>query len=170
MSQIQSFFISSYAPQNQCEDLNHFLRSHKIIRLSQGFVQAGENPGFQILVEYAENSSSESAQKNKRVDYRAMLKDEKQKSEFDSLKDFRSSLCKKDKLVGAYMICKDEHLYEMVTRPEITLEEILSFPHSANIKLEEYGKILFDHLVKIRSGKKNLEEKKESNESEEVPF
>lgn len=158
MSQIQSFFISSYGDSSQCEELNHFLRSHKIIRLSQGFVSGGENPGFQIIVEYAENKSPESSSK-KRIDYRSMLKEEKQIVIFDALKAFRSELCKKEKLIGAYMICKDEHLYQMALNPDITVDEIKSFPHSANIKLEEYGSLLYEQLQKIKS-----------NEEETVPF
>lgn len=167
MSQMQSFFISSYGESSQCEEMNLFLRSHKIIKLTQGFVSNSDNPGFHILIEYAENAKTDQ-NKNKRVDYRAMLEDDGQKKVFDAMRKFRAELCKKDKLVGAYMICKDEHLFEMAKNPSITLEEILAFPHSANIKLEEYGKILFDELAKIRAEEKIGNQKE--NEAGEIPF
>ena len=157
MSQIQSFFISSYGDNNQCEELNHFLRSHKVIRLTHGFVSNSDAPGFHIIVEYADNGNAESSKK--RVDYRAMLKDEPQKLIFDSLKKFRSELFKKDKLIGAYMICKDEHLYQMAINPDISIEEIKSLPHSANIKLEEYGQTLFEELQRLKK-----------NETGQIPF
>ena len=96
-----------------------------------------------------------------------MLKDDVQKSEYDAMKNFRAELCKKEKLIGAYMICKDEHLYEMVTNPKITLEDIQKMPHSANIKLGEYGKILFDELMKIRNEEKS---KGEHDEEDKIPF
>lgn len=161
MSQFQSFFVASRAAPRQCDELNHFLRSHRIIRLSQGFVPSGDSPGFQILVEYADGADSE-PQKSRRVDYRAMLKDDAQRAEFDAMKNFRAELCKRDKLVGAYMICKDEHLHAMVTNPNITLEELEAMPHSANIKLGEYGKLLLDELARIR--------RKAADESDKVPF
>lgn len=157
MSQMQSFFVASYAVQGQCDELNHFLRSHRIIRMTQGFVATGDSPGFHILVEYADGEAGE--QKGRRVDYRAMLKDDTQRSEYDALKNFRAALCRKEKLVGAYMICKDEHLYAMVTKPGITLEEIQAMPHSANIKIGEYAALLLDELARIRKG-----------EADKVPF
>lgn len=163
MSQFKSFFIRAVSDEQICDDLNYFLRSHKIIRLKEGFV-TGENPGFHILVEYAENAEVQNKQ-SKRVDYRAMLNTESEKTMFDALKKFRSELCKKDKLVGAYMICKDEHLFAMVQNPHMTSGEIAALPHSANIKIEQYSDALAQELLKFST--KAVESE---NEDGKIPF
>ena len=136
MSQIQSFFISAYGDPGQCEDVNHFLRSHVIIRMSQGFVSSEQNAGFQLLVEYTDAAVPGSEKNGRRIDYRALLATEEEQQLFDKLRKFRADLAKEKKLPGAYMICKDEHLYAIVTIPEITAEKIAGLPHGGNILLE----------------------------------
>lgn len=152
MSQIQSFFIRAGGEPSDCEELNHFLRSHKVIRLNEGFVSNGSDPGFQILVEYADNNNSyENKGCAKRTDWRTMLKNEKQTAIFDGLRTFRALLCKKEKLVGAYMIAKDEHLFAMAQKPDMSAADIEALPHSANIRLKEYSNALHDELQRLYS-------------------
>ena len=160
MSQFQSFFISAGGDQNQCEELNAFLKSHVIVRTVENLVSSGANCGIQILVEY-KNNGEMAAKSSKRVDWRATLKTDDEKLVFDKLKVFRSSLAKEKKLVGAYMVCKDEHLAQMVQNPKITVDEIKEFPHANNIMLKEYAQDLFDEYQKIM---------KERHEESEVPF
>ena len=52
MSQYQSFFISAGGNSTQCEELNHFLRSHVVIRTVENIISSGNNCGIQILIEY----------------------------------------------------------------------------------------------------------------------
>ena len=41
MSQYQSFFINAFGDSSQCEELNHFLRSHVIIRTVENAISTG---------------------------------------------------------------------------------------------------------------------------------
>ena len=52
MSQYQSFFISASGNSSQCDEINHFLRSHVVIRTVENIINSGSNCGIQILVEY----------------------------------------------------------------------------------------------------------------------
>ena len=139
-SQFAFFFMR--AGEASCDDLNQFMKSHKIIRVTDNFVSDGANSGYHFLVEYAQNEGAENSKKA-RVDYRAMLKTDSEKELFDKLKELRSAICKKEKLVGAYIVCKDEHLYAMVQNPKMTQEEIAALPHSGNIKIADLAPTFF---------------------------
>ena len=113
MSQFQSFFIAANGDSSQCDELNSFMKSHVIIRAVENLVSSGQNCGIQILVEY-KGDEEFGGKQSKRVDWRASLANEEQKAVFDKLKEFRAKFAKEKKLVGAYMVCKDEHLAVIV--------------------------------------------------------
>lgn len=174
MSQYQSFFVNAFGDSSQCEDLNHFLRSHVVIRTVENLVSTGANCGIQILVEYKDIQPSDT-KSSKRVDYRSLLKTDEEKSVFDKLKAFRANLAKEKKLVGAYMVCKDEHLAAIVQNPKITAEEIKSLPHSNNIMLKDFADAIFAEYQKILSEKSNTENQENpinqnQNEENVIPF
>ena len=52
MSQYQSFFISASGNSSQCDEINHFLRSHVVILTIENIINSCSNCGIQILVEY----------------------------------------------------------------------------------------------------------------------
>ena len=52
MSQYQPFFISASGNSSQCDEINHFLRSHVVICTVENIINRGSNCGIQILVEY----------------------------------------------------------------------------------------------------------------------
>ena len=160
MSQFKSFFISANGDSNQCEQINDFMKSHVIIRTVENLISTGSNCGIQILVEY-KSEGEIGGKSNKRVDWRASLKSDKEKELFDRLKEFRASLAKENKLVGAYMVCKDEHLAAIVQKPAITAEEIKALPHAGNIMLKDFSEAIWAEYQKILG---------EKNEAGEIPF
>ena len=164
MSQFQSFFIHALGDATQCEELNAFLRSHVIVRTVENCIFSGQNCGIQILVEY--KNAGESSKASRRIDWRSELKTDEQKQMFDKLKAFRASLAKEKKLVGAYMVCKDEHLAVIVQKPAITLDEIKSLPHANNIMLKEFAQVLFDEYQKLLKES----DEAESDETSNIPF
>ena len=170
MPQFQSFFIAANGDSSQCDELNSFMKSHVIIRTVENLVSTGQNCGIQILVEYKGDGESGEKQ-SKRVDWRASLANEEQKAVFDKLKEFRSKLAKEKKLVGAYMVCKDEHLAAIVQKPKITLEEIKTLPHANNIMLKDFAEDLFNAYQKILNEKNDVDSQKAAkDEAGEIPF
>lgn len=166
MSQFQSFFIAANGDTSQCDELNAFMKSHVIVRTVENLVSSGQNCGIQILVEYKGEGESVGKQ-NKRVDWRSTLKTDEEKSVFDRLKEFRAKLAKEKKLIGAYMVCKDEHLALIVQKPKITAEEIKNLPHANNIMLKDFAENLFNEYQKILASNNKLNEQ---NEAGEIPF
>ncbi len=189
MSQYQSFFISAGGNTSQCEELNHFLKSHVVIRTVENIISNGNNCGIQILVEYKDVViSNQQDKKNARIDYRASLANDALREIFDKLKAVRLKLAKEKLLKAAYLVCKDEHLVAMIQNPKITEEEIKNLPNSANIMLKnfahslyvEYQKILEENKTETQAEKSgenlNPSEKPNSitenteNEKDEIPF
>ena len=110
-----------------------------------------------------------------KIDWRASLATDKQRELFDKLKEFRAKFSKEKHLVGAYMVCKDEHLASIVQNPDITLEEIKSLPHSNNIMLKDFAEELLSEYQKILNEKKspeaqNATDKESQNEADSIPF
>lgn len=163
MSLYKSFFIAANGDSSQCDDLNDFLKSHVVVRTVENLVSSGQNCGIQILIEYKNGEAPE--KQNKRIDWRSTLKTEAQKELFDKMKVFRAALAKEKKLIGAYMVCKDEHLAAIVQKPDITLEEIRDLPHSNNIMLKDFAEPIFNEFNKL------LEQSKaDVHETGEIPF
>ena len=156
MSQYQSFFISASGNASQCEELNHFLRSHVVIRTVENIISGGTNCGIQILVEYREkNEANLQDKKNARIDWRASLATDEMREIFDKLKAFRLKLSKEKNLRAAFLICKDEHLAAIVSKSNITVEEIKALPNADNIMLSQYAELLHTEYQKILAESKS---------------
>ena len=172
MSQYQSFFINAFGDSSQCEELNHFLRYHVIIRTVENQISSGTQCGIQILVEYKEQNNGTEKQLKQKIDYRSSLKSEEEKMIFDKLKAVRLELAKSKNLKAAYLVCKDEHLAVMVQNPKITEEEIKNLPNANNILLKDFAYGLYTGYQKILEEKNQKAESSLNNQNEEsqIPF
>ena len=92
MSQYQSFFISASGNSSQCDEINHFLRSHVVIRTVENIINSGSNCGIQILVEYKDVQQAGEKTGRQKIDWRASLATDEQRELFDKLKDFAEVL------------------------------------------------------------------------------
>ena len=92
MSQYQSFFISASGNSSQCDEINHFLRSHVVIRTVENIINSGSNCGIQILVEYKDVQQPGEKTGRQKIDWRASLATDEQRELFDKLKDFAEEL------------------------------------------------------------------------------
>ena len=52
MSQYQSFFIRASGNLSQCDEINHFLRSHVVIATVENIINSGWNYVIHVSVEY----------------------------------------------------------------------------------------------------------------------
>ncbi len=172
MSQYQSFFINAFGDSSQCEELNHFLRSHIIIRTVENAISTGSQCGIQILIEYKEQNNGTEKQLKQKIDYRALLKTEEEKELFDKLRAVRLNLAKSKNLKAAYLVCKDEHLATIVQKPNITEEEIKNLPNANNILLKDFAYGLYLGYKKILEEKNQNQESTKENQNEEskIPF
>lgn len=170
MSQYQSFFISANENSTQCEELNHFLRSHVVIRTVENIISTGNNCGIQILIEYKDVTVSNlQDKKNAKIDWRASLANDALREIFDKLKEARLKISKQNNLKAAYLVCKDEHLAAIVNKSNITIEEIKNLPNSSNIMLVQFANALHQEYQKILTQKSTVDEPKKNEESD-LPF
>lgn len=54
-------------------------------------------------------------------------------------------------MTAAYVVCKDEHLAAIITKPDITAEEIAELPNSKNIMLRKFAHQLHEEYQKIKN-------------------
>ena len=75
----------------------------------------------------------------------------------------------------AYMIAKDEHLFAMAQKPDMSAQDIETLPHSANIRLKEYSNMLHEEMLRLAAISDNQlsvsdQSKKVNNETGPIPF
>lgn len=175
MSQYQSFFISAAGNGSSCDELNHFLRSHAVIRTVENKISTADVCGIQILVEYKDISGGAERQQKQKIDWRAGLATDQQREWFDKLRAFRVGLAKENKFGAAYMVCKDEHLAAIVQNPAVTADEIRALPHASNIMLKDFASALHEAFQKIvaessATGADGKAQKAAGGEADEIPF
>ena len=100
MSQYQSFFISASGNSSQCDEINHFLRSHVVIRTVKNIINSGSNCGIQILVEYKDIQQSGEKIGCQKIDWCASLATDEQRELFEKLKEYRAKFSKEKHLMG----------------------------------------------------------------------
>ena len=129
--QIRIFSIVVSDLDRGCEELNGFLRSHRIATVDREFVADGSNSFWSICVTYTEGQSpTPHTPARKRIDYRDVL-NESDFAIFAKLRTLRKSLADKEG-VPAYALFTNEQLAELVKRrcrTKSALGEILSLIH-----------------------------------------
>ncbi len=137
------------------EELNVFLRSHRILNTQREFVSSGQQSYWCCCVEYIENGKAEgernrSGQREK-ADYKKLLSED-EFARFMVLRECRKELAE-EAAVPAYAIFLDEQLAELAKLAEIQ-EETLSKIHGiGEKKVEKYGKHFLSLLEKKRNEK-----------------
>ena len=125
------------------EELNAFLRSHRILNVRYELVNQKDTSYWCCGVEYIENavSPSEQARKNvvrEKTDYRKILSEE----EFERFRILRE--CRKEvageEVIPPYAIFLDEHLAELAKHTKIEESTLKGIDGFGAKKFEKYGK------------------------------
>lgn len=124
------------------EELNVFLRSHRILTVQRELVNCGAQSCWCCCVEYLENGKpiSETFSRTgtrEKVDYRNVLS-EADFAKFRILRECRKVIAEAD-AVPAYAVFLDEHLAEMSKLAEITITEMRKISGIGEKKAEKYG-------------------------------
>ena len=113
--QYASFILPLYSESAEQEELNRFLRSHRIVQTQKKIVSTKETSYWAILVEcidkYEKNANEVTKSK---VDYREILSPA-DFSLFSKLREVRKKLSETNGL-PVYAICTNEQLSELVKR------------------------------------------------------
>lgn len=144
--QIKLFTIPVLGVSDYNDELNVFLRSHKIVEIEKQLVQSANGVYWCIYISYLELTHVEKASKEK-IDYMKELTPEVF-ARFSSLRKIRKEIATKEK-VSAFVIFTDAELAEMAKLPELSLAKLKNITGIGKGKIEKYAKILVDTFNSI---------------------
>ena len=131
------FKIPVYHDSIEQEELNRFLRGHKIIQTRKEIVILGENIFWSFLVEYLENQSkNENGNVKPKVDYKEILSTE-DFSLFSKLREIRKKLAEENGL-PVYAVFTNEQLAEFAKRRPCNITECMKIDGIGQAKADKY--------------------------------
>ena len=133
-------------------ELNHFLRSQRVLTVHREFVSQGENSFWTMAVEYL-SGSTEKTQKTsgkKRVDYREVLSPE-DFALFVKLRDWRKQAAEKE-AVPVYTIFTNEQLAEMAKRKVKSKADMKEISGVGEARVKNYGDAVLGIMAGDRTG------------------
>jgi superfamily II DNA helicase RecQ len=142
------------------EEMNIFLRTHKVIRIvdkehvdSEGFMfwsfRIWYIEGDKMLS--AEEATRQMLKGKYKEDIEQMKKnlDDKQKEIFEQLRVRRQKIADEDAIQQNYNIFSDKELLIMATLPELTLKAIMDNPEIKKERKDKYAKRLVENLENL---------------------
>jgi superfamily II DNA helicase RecQ len=137
-----SFFVSPFGEKTVCDELNLFLKSHRIVNVEKRLIDGDRGTGWLFLVEFgADNKNQPSAPNNApKVDYREILSD-REYTLFDKLRQLRKELAEKQG-IPVYAIFTNDHLAAMIKNNYDSPKALASLPRVGEARIKQYGNIL----------------------------
>lgn len=134
------------------EELNQFLRSHRILQVTSHCVTEGPNSFWSFLVEYHDPASPQppraSMKSKSRIDYRDVLSAE-DFAVFSRLRDWRRDVSQRE-AIPAYTVFDNDQLARMVTTRTSTKAELAAIQGIGQARLDKYGDSVLAFLASIR--------------------
>jgi superfamily II DNA helicase RecQ len=180
MTQFAHFFISSFGEPSVTDELNAFLRSHRVINVERKLMDSDRGTGWVFLVEYGIDGKGGAAQPQ-RIDYREVLSPAEY-ARYDKLRKLRKTLADKAG-IPVYAVFNNDQLACMVKKPPAALSDILAINGVGEARVKQYGAaflelIAAENVEKIEKTEntKNTEKKpaeqteRQDNEKTELSF
>jgi superfamily II DNA helicase RecQ len=146
LTEYASFFVSPFGEKSVTDELNAFLRSHRIVNVEKKLIDGERGTGWVFLVEYGGETRNPQNQNNLRIDYREVLKPEEY-AVFDKLRALRKDLADKAG-IPVYTVFTNEHLAAMVKKPPLTPKDLLGIAGVGESRVKQYG----GHFIAFFSG------------------
>jgi len=140
--QLQFFYIPVQDPQLASEEMNKFLRSHKIIDIEKHFVAAESNSFWTFCIRYIEGSIQETYTKKSKIDYKEEL-DETIFKIYSDLRECRKKISEKE-AVPVYAVFTNEELANIAKLDEITPSNLMAIKGIGKSKAEKYGAAILE--------------------------
>jgi superfamily II DNA helicase RecQ len=137
LTQYSSFFISPFGEKSVTDDLNTFLRSHRIVNVEKRLIDGDRGTGWVFLVEYGSDGKNTPGAASQRIDYREVLKPAEY-ALFDKLRSLRKSLAEKAGL-PVYAVFTNDQLAAMVKKPPKTAKDLLAIAGIGEARVKQYG-------------------------------
>ena len=126
------------------EELNRFLRGHKVLEVENKLISNENGAYWCFCIKYIESQMQTiSLERKEKVDYRQVL-DTETFAKFAKLREIRKKVAE-EQAVPAYAIFTDEELSHLAKLEEITEKTMQSIKGIGEKKAEKYGK----YFIKI---------------------
>jgi superfamily II DNA helicase RecQ len=139
LTQYISFFISPFGEKSVADDLNAFLRSHRIVNVEKRLIDGERGTGWVFLIEYGTESGKSSSGSSQRIDYREVF-NPVEYALFDKLRNLRKEVAEKSG-IPVYAVFTNEHLASMVKKPPKTAKDLLSISGIGESRVKQYGEV-----------------------------
>jgi superfamily II DNA helicase RecQ len=145
LTQYASFFISPFGEKSVCDELNAFIKSHRVVNVEKRLIDGERSTGWVFLVEYgAENKNQGAPATAPRVDYREVLTDQEY-ALFDKLRQLRKEIAEKQG-IPVYAVFTNDNLAGMVRKIPKTPGELLALPGIGESRVKQYGSAFLNAL------------------------
>ena len=143
--QYASFLLPLYPNSDEQEELNRFLRGHRVVQTRKELAVLDGAPRWAVLVEYLERSEKGAGEPVKgKVDYKEILNAE-DFALFSKLREVRKKLAEENGL-PVYAVCTNEQLAEIAKRKPKSLAECMKIDGIGQNKADKYVPALLECL------------------------
>jgi len=138
LTQYASFFISPFGEKSVTDELNAFLRTHRIINVDKKLIDGERGTGWVFIIEYASEGGNKNAPNAaQRIDYREVLNADEY-ALFDKLRNLRKELADKSG-IPVYAVFTNDQLASMVKKPPKTSKDLLAISGIGEARVKQYG-------------------------------
>lgn len=151
--EIKVFSVNAHATESDLEDVNKFLRSHRILQVDRIF--SAEGGYWSLLVTYQEQGATASSggsdvHRKQKVDYREVLSPEAY-ARFEYMRGIRGDLARKEG-VAAFLIFSDRELAKIAELDEVTADALNSIQGIDDKKRQKYGEFFLTTGIADETG------------------
>jgi superfamily II DNA helicase RecQ len=134
--QFKVFYLPVHGNQDLEEELNVFLRSHKIVEIDKQFI-ANDKPAWCFCIGYLMQGLVSTTSKSPKVNYEAVLS----KEEFSNYERFREirKIVAKELNIPAYAVFTNHELSKLAKKDHITADDLLQIPAFGQGRMEKVG-------------------------------
>lgn len=137
----QFFRIPVRGDPSTVEELNQFLRSHRILKVDKEWVERGANSFWAFCIDYWDGAASPgkgvSSESRIRIDYKEQLTPE-QFEVFAKLRDWRKQVAQAE-AVPVYTVFTNEQLAQMIQKRTVDRAGIESVAGVGDARITKYG-------------------------------
>lgn len=146
--QIKIFDISSISSESNLEQINRFLRGHKVLDIDKQFYTTSDSVGhWSLFVTYlptAGDVNNVIQEKREKVDYKTVLS-ETDFVKFSKLRAIRKQLAADD-AVPAYAVFTDAELSQIAQLSSIEEKTVMKINGIGEKRIEKYGRLLCERF------------------------
>ena len=160
LTQYVSFFISPFGEKTVTDELNTFLRSHRIVNVEKRLIDGERGTCWVFLVEYGtEGGKNAGSSPTQRTDYREVLSSVEY-ALYDKLRNLRKEISEKAG-IPVYAVFTNDQLAAMVKKPPKIVRDLLSIAGIGEARVKQYGEAFINLFTA---------EEQMNNEKTELPL